>query len=86
MRGMKRLAIVALVAIVSACHREGSPASSTFTEPTQTAAAQAPGLLAVGQPVPKIDEIAHDGTRVDFSALRGQVFVVYFYPKDDSPG
>ena len=30
--------------------------------------------------------MAHDGTEVDSQALLGKVWVLYFYPRDDTPG
>jgi len=29
---------------------------------------------------------AHDGTKLKLSSLRGQPVILYFYPKDDTPG
>jgi peroxiredoxin Q/BCP len=39
-----------------------------------------------GQPLPKMDLIAEDGSRVGPDDLAGQRTVLYFYPKDDTPG
>jgi peroxiredoxin Q/BCP len=44
------------------------------------------GLLRVGAAAPEVVGIAADGRRVALSALRGQPVVVYFYPKDGTPG
>jgi peroxiredoxin Q/BCP len=43
-------------------------------------------LLKEGQLLPDVNFIAEDGTRVTSSDLRGQKTVLYFYPKDDTPG
>jgi peroxiredoxin Q/BCP len=43
-------------------------------------------LLAVGTPAPDFTAVAHDGKPVSLSALRGRYVVLYFYPKDDTPG
>ena len=43
-------------------------------------------LLAVGARAPDFTVTAHDGRRVTLSELRGRYVVVYFYPKDDTPG
>ena len=40
----------------------------------------------VGKPAPDFKELAHDGTMVHLAALRGKRVVVYFYPKDETPG
>lgn len=42
--------------------------------------------LSEGQSVPDITLPADDGSRVSLAALRGRVAVVYFYPRDDTPG
>ena len=40
----------------------------------------------VGSPAPAFTLPAHDGSEVTLSDLRGKRVVVYFYPKDDTPG
>ena len=45
-----------------------------------------PALLAVGAPAPDFDAVAHDGQKVTLSKLKGRYVVLYFYPKDDTPG
>jgi len=42
--------------------------------------------LKIGDPAPDFELPADDGSKVKLSALRGQRVVVYFYPKDDTPG
>ena len=39
-----------------------------------------------GQPLPPIDLTAEDGSRLGRGDLAGQRTVLYFYPKDDTPG
>ncbi len=39
-----------------------------------------------GQPLPEIDLTAEDGSRLGSEDLAGQKTVLYFYPKDDTPG
>ena len=39
-----------------------------------------------GQPVPPFDLPTIDGRRVSAASLKGKPYVVYFYPKDDTPG
>lgn len=43
-------------------------------------------MLTEGQPAPDFDLMADDGSRVKLSDLRGKKVVLYFYPKDDTPG
>ena len=42
--------------------------------------------LKVGDDAPDFELTADDGTRVKLSDLRGKLVVVYFYPRDDTPG
>jgi peroxiredoxin Q/BCP len=41
---------------------------------------------ATGTPAPDFTLPASDGSTVTLSALRGKHVVLYFYPKDDTPG
>ena len=42
--------------------------------------------LSVGDPAPGFDMPATGGRRVSLDAMRGRPFVLYFYPKADTPG
>ncbi len=42
--------------------------------------------LRNGDMAPDFTLMSDDGTPVTLSALRGQTVVIYFYPKDDTPG
>lgn len=42
--------------------------------------------LAEGQEAPDFTAPAHDGTTIELSKLRGKPVVLYFYPKDETPG
>jgi cytochrome oxidase Cu insertion factor (SCO1/SenC/PrrC family) len=44
------------------------------------------GVLGAGTPAPDFTATAHDGSTITLSALRGQTVVLYFYPKDETPG
>ncbi len=43
-------------------------------------------MIKVGDVAPDFTLSADDGTTVTLSALRGKKVVLYFYPKDDTPG
>jgi thioredoxin-dependent peroxiredoxin len=43
-------------------------------------------MPTTGTPAPDFTLPASDGSTVTLSALRGQHVVLYFYPKDDTPG
>ena len=45
-----------------------------------------PALLPVGSPAPDFTTTAHTGEKVELSKLKGKPVVLYFYPKDDTPG
>lgn len=58
-------------------------------EPAEAAgpAMEAPRkLLAVGAKAPGFTMEAHTGATIELAALRGQRLVLYFYPKDETPG
>src|SRR5579875_1044632 len=42
--------------------------------------------LQVGEQAPDFQAVADNGEQVRLGDLRGQVVVLYFYPKDDTPG
>ena len=46
----------------------------------------AAGPLAEGAPAPAVTFPVHTGEAVSMASLRGKPVVVYFYPKDDTPG
>jgi thioredoxin-dependent peroxiredoxin len=50
------------------------------------AAEEADELLPVGAVAPNFSVLAHDGTTVSLSKLKGKLIALYFYPKDDTPG
>ena len=42
--------------------------------------------MNVGEPAPQFDTISDEGTRVTLEGQRGSWVVLYFYPKDATPG
>jgi thioredoxin-dependent peroxiredoxin len=42
--------------------------------------------LTEGDPAPDVTLQVHDGSAVKLADLKGQQVLVYFYPKDDTPG
>lgn len=61
-----------------------APAASEKGATTTNPDAQGP--LAVGDPAPAVTLTLHDGKTVELASLRGKQVLVYFYPKDDTPG
>ena len=43
-------------------------------------------MIAVGEPFVEFELEAHDGTRVSSADLEGRPFLLFFYPKADTPG
>jgi peroxiredoxin Q/BCP len=74
---------------VAGCDRSTPAGSSRSDGPGAASAAPAAepsGLLGAGAPAPNIEAVAHTGETVKLTELRGRPVVVYFYPKDDTPG
>lgn len=73
---------------VTAETHAASPAQSSVSagsaEPQPSTAEQQ--LLAPGSPLPDVSAVAQTGERVNLPALKGKPVVVYFYPKDETPG
>lgn len=42
--------------------------------------------IAIGKKVPRLKGVLHDGSTLALADLRGHPLVVYFYPKDATPG
>ena len=72
------LLAVALAAC-SRAHPEGAP-------PSGSAVVAATAPLAAGAPAPDVTFALHTGEKLSLASLRGKPVVVYFYPKDDTPG
>ena len=43
-------------------------------------------LISQGDPAPDFSLLDETGTQITLSQFRGQTVVLYFYPKDDTPG
>ncbi len=68
-----------------------APASPTASSATAASMPDAsttapPADDLVGKPAPDFTATAQDGTVVHIAALKGKPVVVYFYPKDETPG
>jgi peroxiredoxin Q/BCP len=65
-----------------ACSRSSSTSEGASAAPS----AAAPGPLAAGAAAPAVSFPVHTGEQLSLASLRGKPVVVYFYPKDDTPG
>lgn len=89
MRALLLSSLLSLFVVATGC-RESKPAEpsnaapSVASSPTTAAAPSAPAatgeLLKVGDPAPSVPP------QLDLAAYKGKHVVVYFYPKDDTPG
>jgi peroxiredoxin Q/BCP len=43
-------------------------------------------MIAEGQLAPDFTLLTDEGKRLTLSSLRGRTVVLFFYPKDDTPG
>lgn len=82
MRAIIRAAVPLVALSCLACTKREPTASSAVP----SAVKRPDGLLPVGAEIPKFSVRAHTGQEVSSSSLRGQVVVLYFYPKDGTPG
>lgn len=53
---------------------------------TKAAKGGEPAWPREGSLAPDFTSVAHDGSRVSLSSFKGRPVVLYFYPKDDTPG
>ncbi|MCA9583784.1 MAG: peroxiredoxin [Myxococcales bacterium] len=63
-----------------------TPAPAQATAPGELRVTPTEGEIAVGKAAPDFSAPAHDGTSLSLAALKGKSVVVYFYPKDETPG
>jgi peroxiredoxin Q/BCP len=66
--------------------KKAAPKSATAKASSKAVAAKGPEWAKEGSPAPDFTAIAHDGSQVKLSALKGSPVILYFYPKDDTPG
>jgi peroxiredoxin Q/BCP len=66
--------------------RAGAAASASAKSVAKRAAANEKGGLAVGDRAPAFKLVDDTGKLVSSESLRGSSYVLYFYPKDDTPG
>jgi peroxiredoxin Q/BCP len=64
----------------------GAPAPTAASTSTSPPALAVPTSVSVGAPPPDFTAKASDGTDIHLAAFKGKPVVVYFYPKDETPG
>ncbi len=78
---MQRLALAVLVVLSTVSCSKAPPTGSATSS-----AVVAGDLAQQGAPAPTFSGKTHDGRTVSLESLRGKNVVLYFYPKDDTPG
>ena len=61
-------------------------AKKTVAKQPAAKASAGPAWPKQGSKAPDFTAVAHDGTTVKLSAFKGRPVILYFYPKDDTPG
>lgn len=79
-------AFTSLLAAIACNQTEPAPATTPSGSIAPATLNAGPSLLSVGAPAPELSVAAHNGEKVSLAALRGKPVVVYFYPKDNTPG
>ncbi|WP_438033164.1 peroxiredoxin [Sorangium sp. So ce204] len=79
---------LAALAFAAGCNEPSGAASGAAEKPSQAGASGAaqPAALKAGDAAPDVTFTLHDGRDVKLSSLQGKQVLVYFYPKDDTPG
>lgn len=64
-----------------------TPAAEAASAPEAPAASEPPAAAPrAGDAAPEFDVVGDQGEQISLSRLRGKKIVLYFYPKDDTPG
>lgn len=82
---MKRLVLCLALALPLAACSNASPSGSA-SGAASGAAASSDGTLKIGDAAPNVTLTLTDGSKVELGKLTGKHVLVYFYPKDDTPG
>lgn len=86
MNGLPRLLpLLVIAALGLAACKDDKPASAK-PDPANPHAVDETKPLEAGDPAPDITFKLTDGKEVKLSSLAGKQVLVYFYPKDDTPG
>ncbi len=77
---------LAALALAAGCNEPSSAPGGAAEKPSQAGASAQPAALKPGDAAPDVTFTLHDGREVKLSSLQGKQVLVYFYPKDDTPG
>ncbi|WP_129579506.1 MULTISPECIES: peroxiredoxin [Sorangium] len=77
---------LAALALAAGCNEPSGAPGGAADKPAQAGASAQPAALKPGDAAPDVTFKLHDGREVKLSSLQGKQVLVYFYPKDDTPG
>ncbi len=87
---MRSFLLASALLALAACQDQPAPtaASGSATPPADTGkkTPDASAGLKTGDPAPDVALKLHDGKEVKLAEQRDKLVLVYFYPKDDTPG
>lgn len=88
MRSPLALVALPLALALAGCSKDAAPAPAAPGGSTAAAtpAAATPGDPLEGKPAPDVEMEIEDGSKVKLSSFRGKSVVLFFYPKDETPG
>jgi peroxiredoxin Q/BCP len=66
--------------------RQIVPEPETRATPTARRSERVSNVVEEGKPAPEFELTSDSGETVSLASLRGKPVVLYFYPKDDTPG
>jgi peroxiredoxin Q/BCP len=78
--------ITSVAVLLLACARQPDQQSSRAAAASEKATDEAKGPLTRGAAAPSVSFPVHTGESISMASLKGKPIVVYFYPKDDTPG
>lgn len=82
---MKRSSFV-LALVLLACSNESKKPAPEGTSAVENPHGEAPAPLEPGAKAPAVTLKLQDGKTVDLQSLAGKQVLIYFYPKDETPG
>ncbi|HUS67602.1 MAG TPA: peroxiredoxin [Kofleriaceae bacterium] len=80
------ISVLAAALGVGGCKKDDKGTPKEAAKPEAAAPAPTSQLLTPGAELPALDTVAHDGTALKSTELKGAPLVVYFYPKDETGG
>ena len=89
MRLLPLVAVTALslcLGLTLGCSKEPPRSDPSTTSSASSTSSTSTGEVTVGKPPPDFTTKDQDGADLKLSALKGTPVVVYFYPKDETPG